>query len=130
MGSSWVVVGPLGVAILARLGQGWINPGYAVNAARVFVPYDRRCATDAALAPGNMRSGGNRIAVVALFARWQIVLAANQEPYVLGDVGGVVADALDVLGHEQQMGAAGDAARVLGHVGQQFAEQQIGRAHD
>ncbi len=41
----------------------------------------------------------------------------------LGDVGGVVADALDVLGDEQQVRAGGDVARVLHHVGQQLAEQ-------
>src|SRR5215218_6764141 len=31
----------------------------------------------------------------------------------LGDVGGVVADALQVLRHEQQVGGGGDVARVL-----------------
>ena len=67
---------------------------------------------------------GHGIAAVALHPRRQVVLAADQEPDVLGDVGGVVADALDVLGHEQQVGAAGDAARVFHHVGQQLAEQR------
>ena len=42
----------------------------------------------------------------------------------LGNVGGVITDALDVLGAEQQMGAGGDVARVFHHVGQQLAEQR------
>src|SRR3546814_2263439 len=41
----------------------------------------------------------------------------------LGDVGGMVADALDVLGDEQQMRAGRDVARILHHVGEQLAEQ-------
>ena len=43
----------------------------------------------------------------------------------LGDVGGVVADPLEVLGAEQQMRAEGDVARILHHVGQQIAEHRI-----
>ena len=42
----------------------------------------------------------------------------------LGDVGGVIADPLDVLGAEQQMRAGRDVARVFHHVGQQFAKQR------
>src|SRR3546814_4859873 len=38
----------------------------------------------------------------------------------LGDVGGMVADALDVLGDEQQMRAGRDVARILHHVGEQL----------
>ena len=53
------------------------------------------------------------------------VLAAHQEVDDLGDVGGVVADALDVLGDEQQMGGGADVARVFHHVGQQLAEQAV-----
>lgn len=48
------------------------------------------------------------IGLVALFARRQLVLAVDQEPDVLCDVGDVVADPLDVLGHEQQVRARGD----------------------
>ena len=51
--------------------------------------------------------------------------AVDEEMDVLGDVGGVVADALDVLGAEQQMGAEADVARVFHHVGQQLAEQRV-----
>jgi hypothetical protein len=43
----------------------------------------------------------------------------------LGDVGGVVADPLEVLGDEQQVGAGVDRARVAHHVGEQFAEQAV-----
>ena len=42
----------------------------------------------------------------------------------LGDVGGVIAHALDVLGAEQQVDAEGDVARILHHVGQELAEQR------
>ena len=41
----------------------------------------------------------------------------------LGDIGGEVADALEILRHEQQMRAGGDVARILDHVGQELAEQ-------
>ena len=51
--------------------------------------------------------------------------AVHQIVDVLGDVGGVIADALDVLGGEQQMRAQPDVARVFHHVGQQLAEQRI-----
>src|SRR5579863_9406419 len=44
-----------------------------------------------------------------------------------GDVGGMVADTLDVLGAEHQMHAEGDIARILHHIGEELAEQR--RAH-
>src|SRR4029078_7047512 len=47
--------------------------------------------------------------------------AMHQEIHRLGDVGGVVADALDVLGAEQEMGAEPDIARILHHVGEELA---------
>ena len=50
------------------------------------------------------------------------VLAGDQVEDGLGDIGGVIADPLDVLRAEQKMGAEGDLARILHHVGQQFAE--------
>ena len=43
----------------------------------------------------------------------------------LGDIGGVVADPLEVLGDKQHVGAGGDRARIAHHVGQQFAEQAV-----
>ena len=42
----------------------------------------------------------------------------------LGDVGGVVAHALDVLGAEQQMDAERDVARIFHHIGEQLAEHR------
>src|SRR3712207_2430511 len=42
-----------------------------------------------------------------------------------GDVGGVVADALDVLGAEQEMRAERYAPRVFHHVCQELAEQRV-----
>ena len=50
--------------------------------------------------------------------------AVDHVVHRLGDVGGVVADALDVLGAEQQMRAERDVARILHHVGEQLAEQR------
>jgi len=41
-----------------------------------------------------------------------------------GNVGGVVADSLQVLGAEQQVRAEADAARILHHVRQQLAKQR------
>src|ERR1700738_5445255 len=38
----------------------------------------------------------------------------------LGDVGGVIAHPLDILGAEQKMRAEGDIARVFHHVGEEF----------
>jgi len=51
-------------------------------------------------------------------------LAGDEIVHRLGDVGGVVADALDVLCREQEVGAEGDIARVLQHVGEELAEQR------
>ncbi|ENN83987.1 hypothetical protein RHSP_70613 [Rhizobium freirei PRF 81] len=42
----------------------------------------------------------------------------------LGDVCGMVADALDVLGAEEKMRAGGDVARIFHHVGQHLAEER------
>jgi len=42
-----------------------------------------------------------------------------------GDVGGVIADPLDVLGDEQQVGRLADVVRVLHHEGQQGAEDRV-----
>src|SRR5262249_5428220 len=53
------------------------------------------------------------------------LLAGDEIVDVFGDVGGVIADALDILGDEQQMRAGGDRARVFHHVGEQFAEQRV-----
>src|SRR3546814_19939536 len=46
-------------------------------------------------------------------------LSGRQVMGGLGDVGGMVADALDVLGDDQQMCAWRDVARILHHVGEQ-----------
>ena len=52
------------------------------------------------------------------------LLAFDHVEHGFGDVGGMVADPLDVLGAEHQMDAERDVARVFHHVGQQFAEQR------
>src|ERR1700754_3189777 len=59
---------------------------------------------------------------IALGARCHQRFTVDDEPDVLGDVGRVVADALDVLRHEQKMRARRDIARVFHHVRQQRAE--------
>jgi hypothetical protein len=42
----------------------------------------------------------------------------------LGDIGGVIAHALDILGAEHEMDAERNVARVFHHVGQELAEQR------
>jgi hypothetical protein len=51
-------------------------------------------------------------------------VAGDQVDHLFGDRGDVVAHALDVLGHEMQVHAGGDVARVFHHEGQVFAEQR------
>src|SRR3546814_4056110 len=60
---------------------------------------------------------------VVLRAAAADALSGRQVMSRFRDVGGMVADALDVLGDEQQMRAWRDVARVFHHVGQQLAEQ-------
>jgi hypothetical protein len=64
------------------------------------------------------RTGGE----VALGALLVQRFAVHLEPNAFGGVGGVVADAFDVLGHEQQVRARRDVARVFPHGGEQLAE--------
>ena len=51
--------------------------------------------------------------------------AGDEVEHRFGDVGGVVADPLDVLRAEQQVGAERDVARIFHHVGQEVAEDGI-----
>src|SRR5262245_15125747 len=51
--------------------------------------------------------------------------AVHQVINGLGDIGGVVADPLNVLGTEQEVGAKPDVTRVLHHVGEKLAEQRV-----
>ncbi len=53
------------------------------------------------------------------------VVAGDEIEHRLGDIGGVIADPLDVLRAEQQMGAERDVARVFHHVGQKVAKHRI-----
>src|SRR5579863_7787242 len=43
----------------------------------------------------------------------------------LRDVGRVIADALEILGDEQEVRTGGDRARIAHHVGEQFAERRV-----
>ena len=64
--------------------------------------------------------------VTSSFGRWSAGVRPCTRKYDdLGDVGGVIADPLDVLGDEQQMRAGGDVARIFHHVGQQLAEELV-----
>ncbi len=53
------------------------------------------------------------------------VLALDEVDDVLGDVGGVVADALEVFGDEDQFESGKDHAGIAHHVGKQFAENLV-----
>ena len=53
------------------------------------------------------------------------VRTGHEIEHRFGNVGGVVADPLDILGAEQKMGAEGDVARILHHMGQEIAEDRI-----
>ena len=53
------------------------------------------------------------------------VLALDEVDDVFGDVGGVVADALEVFGDEDQFERGEDDAGIAHHVGKQFAENLI-----
>src|SRR5713226_10772263 len=53
------------------------------------------------------------------------VLALDQVDDVLSDVGGVVADALEVLGDEDQFERGKDDAGIAHHVGKQFTENLV-----
>ena len=50
------------------------------------------------------------------------VAGRDHEDHVLGDVGGVVADAFEVAGDEDQVQRRLDLVRILEHVGEQFPE--------
>ena len=56
------------------------------------------------------------------------VLALDEVDDVFGDVSGVVADALEVFGDEDQFEGGKDDAGIAHHVSKQFTEK-IGRAH-
>src|SRR6266403_2005430 len=53
------------------------------------------------------------------------VLALDEVDDVLGDVGGVIADALEVFGDEDQFEGGKDHAGIAHHVGKQFAENLV-----
>jgi hypothetical protein len=63
---------------------------------------------------------------LAAVDRWVAdVLALHDVDDVFGDVGGVVADALEVFGDEDQLKRGEDDAGVAHHVGEQFAEDLV-----
>src|SRR6267143_7316894 len=53
------------------------------------------------------------------------VLALDEVDDVFGDVGGVVADAFEVLGDEDQFERGKDDARIAHHIGKQFTENLV-----
>src|ERR1700674_1635405 len=58
------------------------------------------------------------------------VLALDEVDDVLGDVGGVVADALEVFGNEDQFERGKDDTGIAHHVGEQFTENLVAVAVD
>ena len=58
-------------------------------------------------------------------ALWQCRRPACPPSCNLGDVGGVVAHLLDVLGAKKEVNANADIARIFHHVGEQLAEQRV-----
>src|SRR6266478_4408342 len=68
----------------------------------------------------SVRYGRGKCRHVALRALVEHLLSLDHVEYGFGDVGGMVADPLDVLGAEHQMDAERDVARVFHHVGEQF----------
>src|SRR6476646_9356393 len=53
------------------------------------------------------------------------VLALDDVDDVLGDVGGVIADALEVFGNEYELEGGKDHAGISHHVGEQLAEDLV-----
>ena len=63
--------------------------------------------------------------LAAVDSRVADVLALDDIDYVFGDVGGVVADALEVLGDEDQLEGGEDDAGITHHVGEELAEDLV-----
>src|SRR5256884_3934057 len=78
--------------------------------------------------PGVFRAMGpakNRVALGAVDRGMADILALDEIDDVLGDVGGVVTDALEVLGDEDQFESGKDDAGITHHVGEQFTENLV-----
>ena len=58
------------------------------------------------------------------------VLACDDIDYVFGDVGGVVADAFEIFGDEDELEGGEDGAGISHHVGQKFAEDLVAEVVD
>jgi hypothetical protein len=58
------------------------------------------------------------------------VAAGDEVDYVFGDVDGVVADAFEVLGDEDQFEGGENDGGIFHHVGEQFAEELVAEAID
>jgi hypothetical protein len=58
------------------------------------------------------------------------VAAGYEVDYVFGYVGGVVADAFEIFGYEDELEGGEDLRRIFHHVGEQFAEELIAEAID
>src|SRR5687768_4172472 len=70
------------------------------------------------------RYRGRKRGHVALRALVEHLLTFDHVEHGFRDIGGMIADPLDVLGAEHQMDAERNIARVFHHIGQQFAEQR------
>src|SRR2546427_11734148 len=70
-------------------------------------------------------SGSARKGLAAVDGVVADVLALYEVDDVFGDVGGVVADALEILGDEDQFEGGKDHAGIAHHVGKQFTENLV-----
>src|SRR5271169_2299647 len=74
---------------------------------------------------GNLRAQARLPTLPAIEGRVADVAAGYEIDYVFGDVGGVVADAFQIFGYEDQLEGGEDLGAVFHHVGQQLAEELI-----
>ena len=56
------------------------------------------------------------------------VAAGYEVDYVFGDVGGVVADAFEIFGDEDEFEGGEDLGAVFHHVGEEFAEELVAQS--
>ena len=63
--------------------------------------------------------------LAAIESRMADVAAGHKINNILGDVRGVVADALEVLGHENQLKSRKNDSGIFHHVGKQLAKELI-----
>jgi len=74
---------------------------------------------------GERKGFGAKSELAAVDAGVADVLALDDVDDVFGDIGGVVADALEVFGDEDELESGEDNAGIAHHVGEQLAENLV-----